>query len=275
MVRSAITACLVPELKGAPFVFWDDLETSCQQAAELGFDAIELFPADADSLVELKTGEVVARHGLKVSGVGTGVGFVKHRLSLTSGDAGTRAAGVRFIKSIIDRAADLGAPAVLGSMQGRFGDGVSKDQAITWLRDGLEVLGEHAATRGQVFLFEAINRYETNLCNRIQDVSDVINPLATKNIRILADLFHMNIEERDIGAALKLAGAKLGHVHYVDSNRRAAGAGHIDFAPVLLALRELNYQGYLSTEAIPVPDSMTAAKQAIDAFRQAQRVLRT
>lgn len=273
MVKSAITACLVPELKGAPFVFWDDLETSCRNAAELGFDAIELFPADADSLVELKAGEVIGRYGLKVSGIGTGVGWVKHRVSLTSGDAGTRAAALTFIKSIIDRAADLGAPAVLGSMQGRFGDGVSKEQAVAFLGDGLEILGEHAQKRGQIFLFEALNRYETNLVNRITEVLAILEPLSTNRIRILADLFHMNIEETDIAAALKLAGNRLGHVHYVDSNRRAAGAGHIEFAPILTALREMNYQGYLSTEAIPVPDSMTVARQAIEAFRQAQRLL--
>jgi sugar phosphate isomerase/epimerase len=109
MVKSAITACLLPELKGAPFVFWDDLETSCRDAAELGFDAIEIFPADADSLVELKTGEVLQRHNLQLSGIGTGVGWVKHRVSLTSGDAGTRTAALTFIKSIIDRASELGA----------------------------------------------------------------------------------------------------------------------------------------------------------------------
>jgi sugar phosphate isomerase/epimerase len=273
MVKSAITACLAPDLRGAPFVFWEDLETSCKQAAELGFDAVEIFPADADSLVELRTGEVLKRYGLQLSGIGTGVGWVKHRVSLTGADVGTRTAALTFIKSIIDRAAELGAPAILGSMQGRFGDGVSKDQAIAWLRDGLDNLGEHARKRGQVFLFEALNRYETNLANRISDVLAIIEPLATKNIRILADLFHMNIEETDIAAALKQAGDALGHVHYVDSNRRAAGSGHIDFAPILTALRESNYHGYLSTEAIPVPDSMTVARQAIDAFRQAQRIL--
>ncbi len=273
MVKSAITACLLPELKGAPFVLWDDLETSCRNAAELGFDAIEIFPADAESLVEIKAAEVVARHGLKVSGIGTGVGWVKHRVSLTSGDAGTRSAAMTFIKSIIDRASELGAPAVLGSMQGRFGDGVSREQAIAWLRDGLEILGEHAKKRGQVFLYEALNRYETNLVNRVEDVLAIIEPLATKNIRILADLFHMNIEESDIAAALRLAGDKLGHVHYVDSNRRAAGAGHIDFGPILSALKEMKYEGYLSTEAIPVPDPMTVAKQAIASFREAKKVL--
>jgi sugar phosphate isomerase/epimerase len=273
MVKSAITACLLPELKGAPFVLWDDLETSCRNAAELGFDAIEIFPADAESLVEIKAAEVVARHGLKVSGIGTGVGWVKHRVSLTSGDAGTRGAAMTFIKSIIDRASELGAPAVLGSMQGRFGDGVSREQAIAWLRDGLEILGEHAKKRGQVFLYEALNRYETNLVNRVEDVLAIIEPLATKNIRILADLFHMNIEESDIAAALRLAGDRLGHVHYVDSNRRAAGSGHLDFAPILSALREMKYEGYLSTEAIPVPDSMTVAQQAIAAFREAKKVL--
>lgn len=273
MVKSAVTACLLPELKGAPFVLWEDLETSCRMAAEFGFDAIEIFPADGDSLVELKAAEVIARHGLKVSGIGTGVGWVKHRVSLTSGDAGTRTAALTFIKSIIDRAADLGAPAVIGSMQGRYGDGVSKEQAIAWLRDGLDALGEHAQKRGQVLLFEALNRYESNLVNRIDEVLDILAPLSTQNIRILADLFHMNIEEVDMAAALRLAGDKLGHVHYVDSNRRAAGAGHIDFGPILAALRDVGYQGYLSTEAIPVPDSATIARQAIEAFRGAQRQL--
>jgi sugar phosphate isomerase/epimerase len=77
----------------------------------------------------------------------------------------------------------------------------------------------------------------------------------------------MNIEEVDVAAALRSAGNRLGHVHFVDSNRRAMGMGHLDPRPVVAALRDIGYGGYLSAEAFPWPDSRAAAAQTIRAFR--------
>jgi len=87
-------------------------------------------------------------------------------------------------------------------------------------------------------------------------------------VKLLADLYHMNIEEANLADAIRAAGSHVGHVHFADSNRRAAGMGHIDFAPVVAALREVGYTGYLSAEVLPVPDSMAAAKQTIESFRR-------
>jgi sugar phosphate isomerase/epimerase len=78
----------------------------------------------------------------------------------------------------------------------------------------------------------------------------------------------MNIEESDLAGALRQAGPLVAHVHFSDSNRRAAGWGHTDFAPIIQALREIGYRGYLSAEVLPVPDSESAARQAITAFHQ-------
>jgi sugar phosphate isomerase/epimerase len=85
---------------------------------------------------------------------------------------------------------------------------------------------------------------------------------------LLCDLFHMNIEEPDIAAALRLAGNKVGHVHFADSNRWAVGNGHTDIAPVAAALRDIGYTGYLSGEILPLPDSDSAAKKTIESFRK-------
>ncbi|MGC3972456.1 MAG: TIM barrel protein [Pirellulales bacterium] len=60
----------------------------------------------------------------------------------------------------------------------------------------------------------------------------------------------------------------MGHVHFVDSNRRPAGNGHIDFAPIAAALKETGYDRYVSVEALPWPDSDAAAQQTIEAFRK-------
>ena len=83
-------------------------------------------------------------------------------------------------------------------------------------------------------------------------------------MKLLADLFHMNIEEANLADALRAAGPHIGHVHFADSNRRAAGMGHTDFAPVVAALREIGYAGYLSAEVLPLPDRDAAAKQTIE-----------
>ena len=86
-------------------------------------------------------------------------------------------------------------------------------------------------------------------------------------MKLLCDLFHMNIEEADLAAALRRAGPLVGHVHFADSNRRAIGFGHTDLAPIIAALRDIGYAGYLSAEILPLPDSDAAAAQTIASFR--------
>ncbi len=267
-MRSAITICLVPEAKAGPFVFHGGLADGCARAAELGFDAVEIFPpgVDAPELVELPA--LIARHKLKVAAVGTGAGWVVRKLSLTSADAAVRAAAREFIRGVIDFAARFGAPAIIGSMQGRWEGALSREQALGWLGEALDDLGEHAAQHGTTLLYEPLNRYETNLFNRQGDTATWLRTLRTRNVRLLCDLFHMAIEEADLAAALREAGALVGHVHFADSNRRAIGYGHTNVAPIIAALRAIGYAGYLSAEILPLPDDTAAARQTIAAFRQ-------
>jgi sugar phosphate isomerase/epimerase len=117
-------------------------------------------------------------------------------------------------------------------------------------------------------LYEPLNRYETNLFHRVGETLDFLAPLRTQNVKLLGDLFHMNLEEADLAAAVRQAGAKLGHVHFADSNRQAAGFGHTDFAPIAEALRQISYHGYASAEILPLPDADTAARKTIESFRQ-------
>jgi sugar phosphate isomerase/epimerase len=267
-MRSAVTVSLVPEAKGGPFVYWHGLEDACAQATALGFDAIEIFPSNAHTIDVAAIRELVAKHGLAVAALGTGSGWVVNRWSLTNSDCATRAQARAFILAMIDKAAALGAPAILGSMQGRWEGEVSREQALEWLGEALEEFGARAAELGQTFLYEPLNRYESNLFNRTPDAAAWLRALKTQGIRILSDLFHMNIEEPDLATALREAGDLVGHVHFADSNRRAIGFGHTDVGPIIDALREIGYAGYLSAEILPLPDSTTAARQTIESFRR-------
>jgi len=267
-MRSAVTIALVPEMRGGPFVFSDGLAAGCAKAAEHGFDAVEIFPPSADALDAGQLKSLLAKYNLKIAAVGSGAGWVKHRLHLTDADAAVRGRAREFIAAIIDFAGSFGAPAIIGSMQGRWGDGVTRAQALAWLAEALEELAPRAAVHGVPLLYEPLNRYETNVLNRVDDALSFLQPLRARNVKLLCDLFHMNIEEAGIPDALRLAGRQLGHIHFADSNRHAIGFGHTDIAPVAQALKDIGYGGYVSAEVVPWPDSESAAAQAIKAFRQ-------
>lgn len=268
MLRSAVTVSLVPETRGGPFVFWDDLPAACRTAKELGFDAVEIFAPGPEGLDANLVRKLLADNGLSLAAVGTGAGWVRHKLALTSPDATIRQKARDFICSMIDAGGANGAPAILGSMQGRHGDGVDLATALGYLGDALEYLGEHAQQYGVPFLYEPLNRYETNLITRVEDGVGFLRKLSTKNVRLLCDLFHMNIEEADIAAALRQANGYLGHVHFVDSNRRPAGLGHLDYGPIATALNAIGYTGYASAEAFAYPEPVAAARQTIATFRK-------
>ena len=266
MIRSAVTISLVPEARGGPFVFWDDLEAGCREAASLGFDAVEIFAPGPAALPTRETRDLLERHRLKVAAVGTGAGWVKHRLTLTSPDAAVRDKAKEFIRGMIDAAGHLGAPVIIGSMQGRWGEGTDRGAATDLLLKALEELSSFAYGYNVPVIFEPLNRYETNLVNRLAEGAALLDR-TSGNVALLADLFHMNIEEPNLAAALRET-EWLGHVHLADSNRHPAGFGHTDFRPIGRALRDRGYDGYVSAEALPLPDPMTAARKTIESFRR-------
>ena len=268
MIRSAVTVSLVEEARGGPFVFWHDLADTCKNAQRLGYDAVEVFPTGPDSVDRARFRILLNDHGLALAAVGTGAGWVKHRLTLTQPEVAGRVKARDFIKSIIDFAGPFHAPVIIGSMQGRSGEAVEHPTALGYLADSLEALGEYSRQYNVPLIYEPLNRYETNLANTLDSGVKLLRSLSTMNVVLLADLFHMNIEEANIADSLRSAGRHVGHVHFVDSNRRAAGFGHLDFAPIAQALHQIGYHGSASAEAFPLPDPETAAHQTITAFRR-------
>jgi sugar phosphate isomerase/epimerase len=267
-MKCSVTISLVPEVRGGPFVFWDDLAGSIQQAARLGFHGVEIFPPAADAINVNEVRKLLSDHGLALAAMGTGAGWARHKLSLTSADATTRQKAEAFIRAIADTAGSLGAPAIVGSMQGRWGDGVDKPSALRYLAESLGRLGEHARQYNVPLLYEPVNRYETNLINTIGEASEFVHQAPSNNLKVLADLFHMNMEEANIADALRAGGDRIGHIHFVDSNRKPAGMGHMNYAPIAEALRFIGYKGFLSAEAFAYPDSVAAAELTIATFKR-------
>lgn len=268
MVLSAVTVSLVPEASAGPFVFHDDLPAACQEAAALGFDGIEIFAPSGDHVNRNELGSLLNLHDLRLAAVGTGAGMIVHGHSLCNEDASARQDACEFVKRVIDFGAEFDAPAIIGSMQGQAGTNQRRDVALDRLAESLDRLASYADGHGQPLLFEPLNRYETDLVRTLHDGMDLLANVGAGNLQLLADLFHMNIEEADIAVAIRDAAGSIGHVHFVDSNRRAAGFGHMDHGPVARELISSSYQGYASAEAFPLPDSLAAAEMTIQSFRK-------
>ena len=264
-MKSCITISLVEEARGGPFVLWDSLQESINFAAELGYDAVEIFAPGSQAIDAGQLGVMLDKAGIRLAALGTGAGWVKHRLQLADPDAGNRQQAREFVRSVIDLAGPFGAAAIIGSMQGPSGH--TDDSARSYLAEALEDGGSHAAQYNVPLIYEPLNRYETRQCCTVADGVALLESLATDNVRLLCDLFHMNIEETSIADALLTGGKWVGHIHFVDSNRRPVGNGHMQFGPIMAALRAIDYQGYLCAEAFPWPDSQEAARQTMRAFR--------
>jgi sugar phosphate isomerase/epimerase len=268
MIKSSVTISLVPGTDDGPFLFSHDLEECCQQARRIGFDAVEVLPESAEQIDSDAFTKTLDKHNLKLAALGTGGGYRSSGLHLCDPDPERRRKAVEFISRIMEVAGAFGALVIIGSMQGRIPPEIDRPTAEGWLREGLDSLGALAGKRDVNLLLEPLNRYETNCVNRLEQGVALIESLVTERIALLADLFHMNIEEQSIPDALRSAGAHVRHVHFVDSNRRPAGCGHLDFQVVAEALCEIDFHGYASAEALPHPTSREAAEQTMRSFKK-------
>jgi len=238
-----------------------DWRENIRTVGTMGYDGVELALRDPGHLDANDVGQLVRHAGLAVAAIGTGQAYQQEGLTLTSEDPGIRRRAIERIERHLTFAAPFGAPVILGLICGRLLGGRSSTDVR--LIDSLEQLLPRAERAGVRLLVEPINRYETDYLMRMEQVLTLIDRLNTPSLGVLADTFHMNIEEASIEQTLRRSARHLGHVHVADSNRQAPGWGHLDFEQILRVLTEIGYRGYLSAEIVPYPDPVSAAAQAV------------
>lgn len=254
----------------APLVLRGDLVKAVEQAAKWGYNALEIHIIEAADFPLQLMKDALSRYGVKIAAIVTGQIFTRRHRCITSPDPENRAAAMAEVHDYIDIAAELGATdgIVIGWIKGNRPE-TQQDEFDRLLADQLRELGEYAATKGQRILVEVINRYETNLFTTAAELRSFLDKWDLPNCYIHMDTFHMNIDEADMPQAIRTAGDKLGYVHVADSNRLYPGAGHIDFTSIFDAMHEVGYEGTVSLECIPDPDSLTAGTRSYDFLSKA------
>ncbi len=238
-------------------------------AASAGFDGIELRGMDdwRGRLGDLKAAQ---EQGVVFSSVC----LISDRF-IGDLDADRRREAVEHMKSLLSGIAELGGvgaitPAAFGLTSKAlppFKAPRTEDEDRRVLLDALEELGEHAESEGTLVLLEPLNRYEDHMLNRVEGAVELCKAVGRDSIKVMADLFHMNIEEDDPGEAIRRADGYLAHVHLADSNRAHPGAGHTDFAPIFGALGDVGFDGYLAMECGIRGDAETVLPQVARSMR--------
>jgi 5-keto-L-gluconate epimerase len=244
-----------------------DLADTLRQTAALGFDGVELAIRDPALIDARRIAALATDLGLAVPAIGTGQAYLEEGLSLASPEAALRDRTVARLLAQVEVARRLGALLIVGLIHGPVPPGTDRERAMEWLLGGLAHVARAARGHGVRVVIEPINRYESNWLNTVEEVLDVILRLGEDNVGVLPDTFHMNIEEVDLAAAVRRAGARLWHLHVADSNRRAPGWGHLNVADVISAVAGIGYTGWVSAEILPHPSLLEAAGQTITAMR--------
>lgn len=171
-------------------------------------------------------------------------------------DAGRRREAVAHMKDLLSGIAGLGGtgavtPAAYGLASKRlppFTVPRTEEEDRRILLDALEELGEHAEREGTLVLLEPLNRYEDHMLNRLDQAVELCEAVGRSSVKVMGDLFHMNIEEDDLGGAIRAADGYLAHVHLADSSRLQPGTAHTDFAGAFEALGDIGFDGYMAME---------------------------
>jgi len=227
-----------------------DLNERLDNLAKYGFEAIEFRGSDlygrAEEIIKATSG-----HQIKPSSISVG-----YRGCLLSDKKNERELAVSDIKQLLLIAKEIGALGlvtvpIVGEAQindlspNRNQRQLEEELLVVLLKE----LSDYAKELNTFIFLEPLNRYETHLINTLQQAVDICKKVDSPNVRVLADFFHMSIEERDIPTSIRAAGEYIYHVHLADSNRLLPGFGHTDFRAGFEALKSIGYKNYMAFEA--------------------------
>jgi 5-keto-L-gluconate epimerase len=252
--------------------FKGELASKLGEITDIGFDGVELAIRDPRLVEAEELAALAANHRLSVAAISTGQAYTEEGLSLVSSNPEARELAVQRLMSHLPVAARLNALIIVGLLGTATLDGQSVDEATTRLTESLSVFATAAAKEGVRIALEPINRYESAFIRTVDEALHLLEQVDAKNVGLLLDTFHMNIEEVSLEHSIRQCGDRIFHVHLADSNRWHPGGGHLDFRPVLAGLEEAGYAGYLSGEFLPVPDGRTAAERFVAYMRPSQDI---
>lgn len=229
--------------------FGEEPQIGIKRVAEAGYDGIELI-GEPDYYDVKQVNKLCADYGLKVSSI---CSIYDNTRDLVHPDARVRANALEYMKKLSDFTASvqcnmmIAQPTAVGKPEALAEDATEH----AWAIEGFRAASEYAAKNNVTLCLEPINRYESYMLNSIKQGLAWVKEVGMPNFALMGDTFHMNIEDPNIADAIRMAGEKLVHLHVAETTRQAPGYGHMDYKAILQALKDIQYDGYITFELLP------------------------
>lgn len=238
--------------------FWEkswtiDYKYYIDKVKNLGYDILEF---QAQPLLEMTDEECRAikkyadERGIKLS---YSLGL-NPKYDVANPDKDVRAGGVEYLSNIVRKIAVMEGELFSGVTYAGWGvpdyfvDEAEKDALFCRSVESMKQVMKVAEKEGVTVCCEAVNRFESPLVNTAAEAIKYADLVDSKNIGIHLDTYHMNIEENNIGDAIRLVGKRLRHFHTGENNRNVPGRGHLDWDEIFKALKDIDYKNDIVSE---------------------------
>ena len=243
---------------GIHYAYWQhqwaaDLASYITRAKKIGFDILEI---SGDGMLSCSDEELKSLRKLSEDNnisINPCQGMPKDA-SPDSDDPNEREQAVEFAKRMFDKMDILGCKQLGGILYSWWptmtfsNKNIDIDKLWDNSLEGTSKIAKEAKDRGILLTLEVVNRYENYLFNNVKEALRFVNELGYDNVKLLLDIYHMNIEEDSIGDSIRMAGDKLGHFHIGECNRKVPGRGHMPWTEIGAALKDINYNAGITME---------------------------
>lgn len=241
-----------------------EMEKLAPQVAQMGFDILEIPLEGLDDLDPQRGAELLKANGLSA----TACAAMGPDRDLIHPDKAIRDSGMAYIRGAVDLCEKLGITNLVGPIYatvGRTWQQTPEERAkdLDVLVANLKELAAYAGDHGVILCLEPLNRFETSFINLASQAIEVVDRVDHPACQIMLDTFHMNIEEKSLGEAIRAAGQRLKHVHACENDRGAPGSGNVTWIDVAQALRDIGYDGPVVIESFTAKVKSIARAAAI------------
>lgn len=247
-----------------------NFDSNVKYLKTLGYDGIEIALKDINAVDTVSVLETIQKYGLTIPAVlGTGRFMKEQGLTLSDKNESLRIKAIEKQKKIIDFCASIHSHCVIGMSVGRYNELSFEDDFIR-LVESLKECGEYAKRKNSTILIEPLDRFVPSMIQKTDDALRLIHEVDSEYVRLLLDVFHIEIEEENVSDSIRKAEGCIGHFHIADSNRNVPGKGTFKLLTVIQALQDINYNGFITAELTEDIDQFAAAADTMSFFTEVE-----
>ena len=229
-----------------------------------GFQTVEIPVEDPSHIDPAAVKAAADKAGIKIGSICACMGPGRD----LRGSAADQKTASDYVRTLIDQAVIMGCPSIIGpiySVVGLIGahDDATQKKHFDLVVKNLKPLAKYAESKGVTLCIEPLNRFETDFLNTCDKGLKLIKAVGSKAVKLHLDTFHMNIEEKTQAAAILKAGKHLAHFHACGCDRGTPGNDHIDWKPIVKALKDIKYNGDVVIESFTTDVKVIARAAAI------------